>query len=303
MLEKLKNTFRAVIDKLSKTELSAKTLDTLLWDFKLRLLENDVAYSVTEEISTEIKEKLLGVEVTRLGDKEKLVEDVLKETLFRVLKAPTEIDVIELLRVKRRSPDPLIMVFVGVNGTGKTTTIAKIANLFLKKGFSVVLAGSDTYRSGSIEQLAAHAEHLNIQMIKHTYGSDAAAVAYDAINFARSHKLDAVLIDTAGRMQTNRNLIDEMKKIIRVTKADLVLLVVDALTGNDVLEQGRVFNEAVGIDGVVLTKLDADVKGGSAISITYAIQKPIIFMGTGQLYDDLTPFDPMFIMKNLFDHV
>jgi fused signal recognition particle receptor len=186
-----------------------------------------------------------------------------------------------------------------VNGTGKTTTIAKVANLLLKKGYSVVLAGSDTYRAGSIEQLEGHAKRLGIRVIKHPYRSDAAAVAFDAINYARSHGINAVLVDTAGRMQTNRNLIDEMKKIVKVAKPHLTVLVVDALAGNDSVEQARIFDEAVGINGVILTKLDADVKGGAAISIAFAVKKPILFLGIGQFYDDLTSFDPRFVVESI----
>jgi fused signal recognition particle receptor len=163
----------------------------------------------------------------------------------------------------------------------------------------VVLAGSDTYRAGSIEQLEGHGKRLGVRVITHLYGSDAAAVAFDAVNYARSHGINAVLVDTAGRMQTNRNLVDEMKKIVHVAKPHLTLLVVDALAGNDAVEQAQVFDEAVGLDGVVLTKADADVKGGAAISIAFAIKKPILFLGTGQFYDDLTAFDP----RDLVDQI
>jgi len=185
-----------------------------------------------------------------------------------------------------------VIVFVGINGTGKTTTIAKIAQLLMRKRYSVILACSDTYRAGSIEQLEEHAERLGVRMIKHKYGADPAAVAYDAINHARAHGVSAVLIDTAGRIQTDRNLMNELAKIKRVINPDLTILTVDALTGNDAVMQAEEFHKSVGIDGTILTKVDADVKGGAALSVTYVTGKPIVFIGTGQKYEDLEEFDP-----------
>ncbi|MCW3987021.1 MAG: signal recognition particle-docking protein FtsY [Candidatus Bathyarchaeota archaeon] len=301
MFEKLKNAVSLVIDKLSRTELSDNSLNPLLWEFKISLLENDVALSVAEEMCDEIKELLLGEAVGRFENKKERVNEALRDSLYKVLQAPVNVDFLEEVAIKRRERTPLIIVFVGVNGTGKTTTIAKVANLLIKNGYSVVLAGSDTYRAGSIEQLEGHAKRLGIRMIKHAYRSDAAAVAFDAINYARSHGINVVLVDTAGRMQTNRNLIDEMKKIVKVAKPHLTVLVVDALAGNDSVDQARIFDEAVGINGVILTKLDADVKGGAAISIAFAIKKPILYLGIGQFYDDLTLFDPRTLVESMVE--
>jgi len=301
MFEKLKNAVSLVIDKLSRTELSDNSLNPLLWEFKISLLENDVALSVAEEMCDEIKELLLGEAVGRFENKKERVNEALRDSLYKVLQAPVNVDLLEAVVIKRRERTPLIIVFVGVNGTGKTTTIAKVANLLIKNGYSVVLAGSDTYRAGSIEQLEGHAKRLGIRMIKHAYRSDAAAVAFDAINYARSHGINVVLVDTAGRMQTNRNLIDEMKKIVKVAKPHLTVLVVDALAGNDSVDQALIFDEAVGINGVILTKLDADVKGGAAISIAFAIKKPILYLGIGQFYDDLTLFDPRTLVESMVE--
>lgn len=554
MLEGLKKNLNKIIDKLSKTELKGDQLDKILWDFKLALIENDVALSVTDKICDEVKSRLQGSEVKRFEDKKNIVKKALTETLSSILGTEGEIDLPKLIASKRQTKEPLIIVFVGINGTGKcvsgdasvplldagmkplkeiydevskkgieeaiddgfiienpelqvysvnpetliiepkkiaaawklkapdhllkvtfksgiessiettpehpffvltkegivkvradtlklgdyimtpagrpnlvltpkfqppepiphvgskikfirealrlkeedvakalkldlslfskyetdevrfprtklgeflrlpmvnsatmnhillgelrylttlafsdvcwqgvknveraeaqpyvydltvdghhnfiannfvihnTTTIGKVAHRLLKEHYSVVLSGSDTYRAGSIEQLEGHAKRLRVNLIKHTYGADAAAVAFDAINHAKAHGIDVVLIDTAGRMQTDRNLIDEMKKIVRVSKPDLVFLIVDALTGNDALEQSSVFDKAVGIDGVILTKLDADAKGGAAISMRYMIGKPVIFFGIGQRYEDLIPFSPDLILKNV----
>lgn len=292
MFEKLRGAVGSVIDKLSKTELTPQNLEPLLWDLKIRLIENDVALSVADELCDELEKTLTGAEIGRFEDKKNRVSTVFRKALQEVMQTPQNLDLFDLIAQKRRERTPLILVFVGVNGTGKTTTIAKLAHHFIKRGYSVVLAGSDTYRAGSIEQLEGHGKNLGIRVIKHAYGSDAAAVAFDAIQYAKNRGINTVLVDTAGRMQTNRNLVDEMKKIVAVAKPHGIILVVDALTGNDAVEQGRIFNEAIGIDGVILTKLDADVKGGAAISIAHASKKPIILVGTGQNYSDLTTFQP-----------
>jgi fused signal recognition particle receptor len=199
---------------------------------------------------------------------------------------------LDAIEEKRKKGEPFAIVFVGINGTGKTTTIAKIAQFLNKKGYSVVLACSDTYRAGSIEQLEEHARRLGIRMIKHKYGADPAAVAYDTISHAKAHGINIVLIDTAGRIQTNRNLMNELEKIKRVVDPDLTILIVDSLTGNDAVMQAEEFHKSVNIDAAILTKVDADVKGGSAISVTYVTKKPILFIGTGQAYDDLEEFNP-----------
>jgi fused signal recognition particle receptor len=202
-------------------------------------------------------------------------------------------------RIKSK-PSPLVIMFVGINGTGKTTVIAKLASRLQKHGYSCVLAASDTFRAGAIEQLTIHSEKLGCKIIKHQAGGDPAAVAYDAVEHAKARKRDVVLIDTAGRMQTNTNLMDEMKKIKRVAKPDIVVFVGDSLAGSDAVEQAKRFDEAVGIDGVVLTKIDADAKGGAALSIAKAIGKPIIYVSLGQEYDQFRKFDADWMVAHIF---
>ena len=296
MFERLKAGLNNLINKVTTTELKAEKLQPILEEFKLSLVENDVAFPVAEKICEELASRLEGRQIKRLEDKRKIVKEALQQILLEILNTGEKIDLLKMAEEKRRKGEPLVIVFVGINGTGKTTTIAKIAKMFSKNGYSVVLACSDTYRAGSIEQLGEHAKRLGVRMIKHTYGADPAAVAYDAINYAKAHGINVVLIDTAGRIQTDRNLMNELAKIKRVINPDLTILTVDALTGNDAVMQAEEFDKAVGIDGTILTKVDADVKGGSALSVTHVTGKPVIYIGTGQTYDDLEVFNPqMFV--------
>jgi len=292
MFEKLRESFTDLFTRVAKVELTPENLDSILWEFKLSLIGNDVAVEVADHICGEIGKRLTGMRISRLADRRRLVRDALREVLLEILDLPERIDLMETVERKRRLKEPCVIVFVGINGTGKTTTIAKIAHMLLGRDYSVVLACSDTFRAGSIEQLAEHARRLGVPMIKHQYGADAAAVAYDAVQYARARGVNVVLIDTAGRMQTDRNLLLEMEKIIRVADPDLVIFVGDSLAGNDAVSQAEEFSRSVRVDGSILTKMDADAKGGAAISVTYITKKPILYLGTGQGYDDLEPFDP-----------
>ncbi len=299
MFDRLRAQFSNLYDRVAKTELKGKDLDNVLDEFQLSLIENDVAVSAADFISSELKEKLKDVQFARFTDPRTRVKVILQEVLLSLLQRAGQLDIFALIDKKKGIGEPAVLVFIGINGTGKTTSIAKLAHILQKKGQTVILAASDTYRSGSIEQLEEHARRIGVRVIKHQYGADPAAVAFDAVNYAKAHRINAVLIDTAGRMQNNKNLLEEMRKIVRVTNPDLTILVVDALTGNDAVEQGKVFSEAVKIDGIILAKLDADVKGGSAISLSYIMGKPVAMVGTGQKYDDLEPFQAEAIVKNL----
>lgn len=292
MFEKLRTRVSNLVNKVATTELKADQLHPILEDFKLSLIENDVAMSVADHICEEMEKRLNGIQVKRLEDRKKIVERKLQEILLEIMATKEKINLLESVGEKRKTNEPYVVVFVGINGTGKTTSIAKVAKLLMKKGYSVVLACSDTYRAGSIEQLEEHAKRLGVRMIKHKYGADPAAVAYDAISHAKAHGINAVLIDTAGRIQTNRNLMNELAKIKRIITPDFTVLTVDALTGNDAVMQAEEFHKSVGIDGTILTKVDADVKGGSALSVTYVTGKPILFIGIGQEYEDLQEFSP-----------
>lgn len=278
--------------------ISEKDVDDILFELELALLEGDVALEVSEQIVKSVKDNLVGRKIKRRNDVAKFTKEALKNAISDILVVEGP-DLEELVKDAKKTGEPLKIMFVGVNGTGKTTTISKIADYYLKEGYTPVIAASDTFRAGAIEQISHHAEKVGVKIIRHQKGADPAAVAYDAVEHARAQKKELVLIDTAGRMQTNVNLMDEMKKIQRVVKPDLAIFVGDALTGNDAVEQARKFDDAVGVDGIILTKADADAKGGAALSIGHVINKPILFLGVGQGYGDIMEFHPDWMVEQV----
>jgi fused signal recognition particle receptor len=277
--------------------LDSKDLEEPLWELEMGLLESDLALSVSEAIVESVKKQLTGT-TKRIGSNTgEIVEAALKKAILDVVSANT-FDFDEYVKDREK---PVHIVFVGINGTGKTTSIAKMTHRLLKSDYSVVLAAGDTFRAGAIDQLGIHANRLGVKMIKHQPGADPAAVIYDAVQYAKGHKIDFVLSDTAGRMHTNLNLMSQMEKICRVSTPDLIIFVDEAVAGNDAVERAAQFNEAVPIDGSILTKIDADAKGGAAISIAYITGKPILFFGVGQGYEDLKKFDPEWFIDQLFN--
>ncbi|TQS78471.1 MAG: signal recognition particle-docking protein FtsY [Candidatus Methanarcanum hacksteinii] len=284
-------------DSLLGKKIKDESLDDFLWELEIALLEADVALPVVEEIKEGVRENLIGKKFTRDHTLEEIVELSIKDAVRNVLKL-NEFDFDAWFKGQER---PTSIMFVGINGTGKTTAIAKIANRLMKDGYTVVLAAGDTFRAGAIEQLSIHADKLGCKIVKHSQDADPAAVAFDAIEHAKAKKKDAVLIDTAGRMQTNNNLVDEMKKIVRVSKPSLKIFVGDSLAGNDAVEQAKAFDQAIGVDAIILTKIDADSKGGAALSIAHTIGKPIAFVCNGQEYDDIVKFNTEWMISRLFE--
>ncbi len=278
--------------------ISDKDIDDILFELEMALLESDVAMEVAEKIIKSVREDLVGRKIKRRNDVTDFTKEALKKAIENILDIEGK-DITMLLEQAKKTGEPLKIMFVGINGTGKTTTIAKISTYYIEKGYVPVIAASDTFRAGAIEQISHHADKLGVKIIKHKKGADPAAVAFDAVEHAKAKGKELVLVDTAGRMQTNVNLMDEMKKIKRVIKPDLIIYVGDALTGNDSVEQAQKFNDAVGIDGIILTKADADAKGGAALSIGYVIQKPILFLGTGQSYSDIMEFKPEWMVEQI----
>lgn len=299
MFEKLRGAIDTAVTKATTKELSEKNLANAVWELQMVLIQNDVAVEVAEHICDLTKEKILGTRTGRLENISKFFKTAIHESILEVLTPEHPIDPLEFATKKKEKGEPTTILFVGVNGTGKTTTLAKMANIFKNKGFSVVIAAGDTFRAGSIEQLEKHAERLDIRVIKQDYGADAAAIAYDAIAHAKARHIDIVLIDSAGRMQSNKNLLEEMKKIVRVAEPDLKIFVGDALAGNDALSQAKEFHKAIGIDGAILTKVDADPSGGAALSVAFVTGRPVIYVGVGQNYGDLRKFDPDWFAQRL----
>ena len=297
MFDSLKNKFSGLVDGVSSKKITEKDLDKILEDFELSLLESDVSMKVSEKIVNELKKKLTGEKIGLTSNKKDFVKIAVEETLTEILEYK-KYDIFKEIEKKRKAGEIFSIAFVGFNGTGKTTTIAKFGKLLSDKGYKVVIAASDTFRAGSIEQLCLHAENIGIKVIKHNYGADPAAVAFDAINHAKARGIDVVLIDTAGRSEMNRNLMDEMKKLIRVSNPNMKIFVGDSLAGNAVAEQAEKFSE-IGLDGSILTKVDADSRGGAALSISFITEKPILYIGTGQGYDDLEPFDSKWLIERI----
>lgn len=291
--EQRRGFFGALSDTIFKTSLSEEKFEELFWEMEVILLENNVAVEVIELIKHNLKKELVEKKIIR-GQINKIIIETLRDSLEQTF-AVEQIDFIEKIKEKK----PFVIVFVGINGSGKTTTIAKIAQKLKDNKLSCVMAAGDTFRAAAIQQLEEHANNLQVKLIKHDYGSDPAAVGFDAIKYAQAHNIDCVLIDTAGRLHSNTNLVDEMKKIIRVTKPDLKLFIGEAITGNDCVEQARKFNEAIGIDGIILAKADVDEKGGAALSVSYVTGKPILYLGTGQKYSDLEEFNSEKIIEQL----
>lgn len=290
-----KGFFASLTEKIITTKISEEQFDKLFLDMDMALMENNVAIEVIDKIKNDLKQELVEKPIRRTK-----VEETISATLKNSISGLFEKGNFDLAQeIKNKAEKPYVIAFFGINGSGKTTSIAKLANMLKEMEISCVLAAADTFRAASIEQLQIHADNIGVNLIKHNYGADPAAVAFDAIKHARAKNIDAVFIDTAGRMHSNINLIDEMKKIIRVAKPDLKIFVGESITGNDCVEQAKTFNEAVGIDGIILAKADIDEKGGAAVSVSYVTKKPILYLGIGQGYNDIEPFQKDKIMKNI----
>ena len=275
-----------------------KALDNILNELEEELLSSDMGHSASSELMSSLRTQLIGARVNRKAKLEEVVEKALRGSILTLLKAGYW-DFDRTIQAFVTEETPVILMMVGVNGTGKTTTSAKIAKRLDDQGYSVVLAAADTFRAGAIDQLATHAERLGVRCVKSQRGGDSAAVAKDAIESAKAKGDDVVIIDTSGRMQNKSNLMEELSKVHRVTAPHLVIFVADALAGNDAVSQAEEFQKRLSFDGAALCKLDTDARGGAALSITHATGRPIVLAGTGQGYDDLEPFNPSWLIDDL----
>lgn len=285
--------FEKVKTSITTTKISAEQFQDLFWELELALLENNVALEVIEKLKEDLKKEIVDKNIKR-SEVETIITETLKESINTILTQETK-DIAKEVKKKK----PYVICFLGINGSGKTTTIGKIAYLLKEQGFSSVMVAADTFRSAAIEQLEEWGKRTQTKVIKQDYGSDPAAVAFDGIKHAKAKGIDVVLIDTAGRLHSNKNLMEELKKIIRIAQPDLKIFVGESITGNDCIEQVQQFNEAIGIDGIILTKVDVDEKGGTALSIAYVTKKPIIYVGLGQQPQDLKPFNKETILQNI----
>lgn len=300
MFDGIKRTFKKFVDTVSTKTITEEELENYLWELQIELASNNVALAVAEEITESIKKQLIGTKIQRFSSVENLIYETAKNAILNIFNQAGNYSLIEAIKNEASNERPFTVLFVGVNGSGKTTTIAKIAYLLKKHGYRSVIACADTFRAGAIEQMERHALAVGSIPIKHKYGSSPAAVAYDAVEYAKAHFIPIVLIDTAGRMQTDKDLLEEMKKIHRVVKPNATIFVGDALAGNDALDQALKFNNYVPLTGSILTKIDADEKGGTAISIVYATKRPLLYLGIGQKYDDLIDFKPNWLIERFF---
>ncbi|MEM5852781.1 MAG: signal recognition particle-docking protein FtsY [Candidatus Aenigmatarchaeota archaeon] len=292
--EKSGGIFEKIVKVMKEKTLEEEDVELILDEFSMELIEADVAYEVVEKIKEDLKKSLIGRAVKK-GEEKKFVLEALKKSLLEILCVP-EIDLKKAVENKK----PYIILFLGFNGSGKTSSIVKLGKYLKDSGYSCVFAASDTFRAASIEQLEEQAKPIGIKVVKQKYGADPAAVAFDAIAHAKANGIHFVLIDTAGRSHTNKNLMEQMKKIVRVAKPDLKVLVVDSLTGNDAVSQARFFNE-IGIDAVIFTKVDVNEKGGSILSVLHELKKPVLFLSSGQGYENLEKFDPQKFVDNLLE--
>jgi fused signal recognition particle receptor len=270
-------------------------LEEPLRELEFALLESDVEMSVAEEILDQIRNELVGEERKFTESTGALVEDALRDALLSVIDVG-QFDFLEEIAAREK---PVTVVFTGVNGVGKTTSIAKVAQYLEERGFSTVLANGDTYRAGANQQIQEHADALGLKCISHEQGGDPTAVVYDAVEYAQANDVDVVLGDTAGRLHTSDDLMSQLEKLNRVVEPDLTIFVDEAVAGQDAVNRAREFDDAAEIDGTILTMADADSQGGAAISVAHVTGKPILFLGTGQGYDDLRPFDPEELVDDL----
>lgn len=282
MFHRIRNVISSFIDRAVKVFSSKKELEELVEKFKLELVSNDVAFETAEEIASNL---LKAIEEGEARNRKELVK-CLRKIIRKYFEEAGFLDLLE----EAKHYKPYKILFLGVNGVGKTTTIAKLGLLFKEKGYRPLMVAADTFRAGAQEQLRIHGERLGIPVFMGKYGADPAAITFDAIRFAENKGYNVLLIDTAGRMHTDIDLVNELKKTVKISRPHRKILVVDALTGNDAIEQARFFEEHIGVDGVIVAKVDAYEQGGVPLSIVYSIKKPIIMLGVGQEYKDLKPF-------------
>jgi fused signal recognition particle receptor len=288
---------KPVVKKVVEKKLSEEDVMPILAEMETGMIEADVAYDVAEKIKNDLKNDLVNQPIRR-GTENEIIVSSLRKSLLGILSVP-EINLEEIIKKTKNENRPAVLLFFGFNGHGKTTSIAKAGKWLIDKGFTVAFAAGDSWRQAAIEQLEEHGKKLGVNVIKHNYGADPAAIIYDGVAHCKAKGINVLLGDTAGRSHINKNLIDELKKIVRVNKPDLKILILDSTVGNDAVAQSQMFNDAIGIDAVMFTKIDVNEKGGAILSVSYLLKIPILFLGTGQNYSDLVKFDKISFVDQL----
>jgi len=295
----IKKVTEKIIKKVKERKLEEKDLEPILNEMKFDLIEADVALEVAEKIIKELKDNLIGKEVKK-GEEKKVIKESLRKILLEILSVP-KISLEEIIEKTKKENRPALLVFLGFNGVGKSLNLTKTALWLKNKGYKPLIAAGDTFRAAAIDQIEEYAKSVNIPVIKQKYGADSCAVIFDARKAAEARGFDVVLADTAGRSHTNKNLMEELNKICRVNRPDLKILVLDSLSGSDVINQFNFFDKAVGIDAIIFSKVDVNEKGGNILSVCYSFKKPILFLGNGQNSKDLIEYDPNFFVSNLVE--
>ena len=299
MFDKVRFAVSSITKATKEKTISQNQLNEIMEEFEIQLLESEIAFDLVKKISDELKIELSNKSISRKTEISEVIKERIRNSIQNSFEKCEEINLIEL--IKSSSVRPFKVLIIGINGSGKTTTVAKIAYLLKKNKLGVVIVAADTFRAGAIEQLKEHSEKLNVKLIAQKYGSDPAAVARDGVNYAESHNIDVVLIDTSGRVQTSKNLMQEISKIESVINPNYTIFIGDSLTGNDLLSQAEEFYKYAKFNGAILTKTDANTKEAAILSILSTTGKPIIYIGTGQEYKDLEQFSIEKFLANLFN--
>ena len=298
MLDKVKNAVSNISKIAVEKQISEKELDRVMENLTIELLESEIPFDLVEQISENIKKQMIDKKFARSDEFKEIIKSEFTRTIKEIFQKVEDVDLIQLINSKESKPFKILIV--GINGSGKTTTVAKIGHLLKENNISSAIVAGDTFRSGAIEQIKEHADRLELKLISQKYGSDPAAVARDGIEYSKTHNIDAVIIDTSGRVQTNSNLMQEVLKIKNVVNPDFTVFIGDSLAGNDLVSQTHEFFKFTEFNGSILTKVDADVKGGAILSILSETGKPIIYIGTGQEYKDLEKFNEERFLSGLF---
>ena len=298
MLDKVKNAVSNISKIAVEKQISEKELDRVMENLTIELLESEIPFDLVEQISENIKKQMIDKKFARSDEFKEIIKSEFTKTIKEIFQKVEDVDLIQLINSKESKPFKILIV--GINGSGKTTTVAKIGHLLKENNISSAIVAGDTFRSGAIEQIKEHADRLELKLISQKYGSDPAAVARDGVEYSKTHNIDAVIIDTSGRVQTNSNLMQEVLKIKNVVNPDFTVFIGDSLAGNDLVSQTHEFFKFTDFNGSILTKVDADVKGGAILSILSETGKPIIYIGTGQEYKDLEKFNEKRFLSGLF---